>query len=73
MVALTLPKNSKVIKGKTFNISEEITNKKIIEIYRYDPDTDSNPRLDVFEIDICLLYTSPSPRDGLLARMPSSA
>ena len=21
----------------------------------------------------CLLYTSPSPRDGLLARMPSSA
>ena len=23
--------------------------------------------------DICLLYTSPSPRDGLLARMPSSA
>ena len=27
------------------------------------------------EIDIesCLLYTSPSPRDGLLSRMPSSA
>ena len=33
----------------------------------------------VFEIDVsnehwsCLLYTSPSPRDGLLSRMPSSA
>ena len=26
-----------------------------------------------WEEDICLLYTSPSPRDGLLARMPSSA
>ena len=25
------------------------------------------------EIGICLLYTSPSPRDGLLSRMPSSA
>ena len=25
------------------------------------------------ESDICLLYTSPSPRDGLLSRMPSSA
>ena len=25
------------------------------------------------EEDICLLYTSPSPRDGLLSRMPSSA
>ena len=23
--------------------------------------------------DTCLLYTSPSPRDGLLTRMPSSA
>ena len=25
------------------------------------------------EASICLLYTSPSPRDGLLSRMPSSA
>ena len=25
------------------------------------------------QIVICLLYTSPSPRDGLLSRMPSSA
>ena len=25
------------------------------------------------EEDSCLLYTSPSPRDGLLSRMPSSA
>ena len=24
-------------------------------------------------IEACLLYTSPSPRDGLLSRMPSSA
>ena len=24
-------------------------------------------------VKICLLYTSPSPRDGLLSRMPSSA
>ena len=25
------------------------------------------------EVESCLLYTSPSPRDGLLSRMPSSA
>ena len=25
------------------------------------------------ELTPCLLYTSPSPRDGLLSRMPSSA
>ena len=24
-------------------------------------------------VSTCLLYTSPSPRDGLLSRMPSSA
>ena len=27
----------------------------------------------MFKDDICLLYTSPSPRDCLLSRMPSSA
>ena len=27
----------------------------------------------VILIEACLLYTSPSPRDGLLSRMPSSA
>ena len=29
--------------------------------------------LGIAEASICLLYTSPSPRDGLLSRMPSSA
>ena len=29
-------------------------------------------RAGVLTVD-CLLYTSPSPRDGLLSRMPSSA
>ena len=27
----------------------------------------------LFFLGTCLLYTSPSPRDGLLSRMPSSA
>ena len=27
----------------------------------------------IITTDCCLLYTSPSPRDGLLSRMPSSA
>ena len=29
--------------------------------------------LDILLWNSCLLYTSPSPRDGLLSRMPSSA
>ena len=32
-----------------------------------EPETFEGPSWD------CLLYTSPSPRDGLLSRMPSSA
>ena len=35
------------------------------------------PAMGVFDAvsqgNVCLLYTSPSPRDGLLSRMPSSA
>ena len=27
----------------------------------------------IYDTGSCLLYTSPSPRDGLLSRMPSSA
>ena len=27
----------------------------------------------IAKVCTCLLYTSPSPRDGLLSRMPSSA
>ena len=35
-------------------------------------DNDGN-ELQQTAIEACLLYTSPSPRDGLLSRMPSSA
>ena len=32
-----------------------------------------NQAMNQRSANICLLYTSPSPRDGLLSRMPSSA
>ena len=34
---------------------------------------DLKPQNETYNITCCLLYTSPSPRDGLLSRMPSSA
>ena len=34
---------------------------------------DYNGNASVPDNSVCLLYTSPSPRDGLLSRMPSSA
>ena len=46
--------------------------KKIVEfLYRSSKITYS--LLLLLIVKICLLYTSPSPRDGLLSRMPSSA
>ena len=36
-------------------------------------ETYARGRVDISDTGTCLLYTSPSPRDGLLSRMPSSA
>ena len=52
MVQLTLPKNSKVSKGNMFSLETEVSGKKAFKIYRYDPDTKDNPRLDTYEIDL---------------------
>ena len=35
--------------------------------------TPAYPAGTLYALKTCLLYTSPSPRDGLLSRMPSSA
>ena len=40
-----------------------------VGVYRYG----GIPYQDAMIFYSCLLYTSPSPRDGLLSRMPSSA
>ena len=55
------------------------SSKKITEIIkidgavlRFDGDSASSVKIQ-YVFSSCLLYTSPSPRDGLLSRMPSSA
>ena len=59
---ISKPKSMNGVVNK-FNITAQLLYELQGEIYL-------NP--DVVA-DICLLYTSPSPRDGLLSRMPSSA
>jgi succinate dehydrogenase / fumarate reductase iron-sulfur subunit len=44
MVEFTLPKHSKVQKGKHFLAAKGVTRIKRVEVYRWDPDTDENPR-----------------------------
>ena len=45
----------------------------IVAGYGYGPDIIQNINLELNKGDICLLYTSPSPRDRTRSRMPSSA
>ncbi len=52
MAEFTLPKNSKVKLGKTFANAEGATNKKTFRVYRWEPDSGENPRLDSYEIDL---------------------
>ncbi len=52
MVEFTLPKNSKVEKGKTFKAPEGATNVKTFKVYRWDPDSGENPRVDSYELDL---------------------
>ena len=52
MAEFTLPKNSRVEPGQTFPAPEGATNTRAFKIYRWDPDTEANPRTDTFEIDL---------------------
>jgi succinate dehydrogenase / fumarate reductase iron-sulfur subunit len=51
MVELTLPKNSRVRPGKTWNKAEGKGDWKEFRIYRWNPDDAENPRLDTYHVD----------------------
>jgi succinate dehydrogenase / fumarate reductase iron-sulfur subunit len=57
MVQFTLPKGSKVSKGKVWPTPKTANGKKPkrskdFKVYRYDPDKDPNPRLDTYTVDL---------------------
>ena len=52
MVEFRLPKHSRVIKGKTFKASAEATNVRKFQVYRYNPDSAQNPRVDIYELNM---------------------
>ena len=64
MAELTLPKNSKIMPGKTWPKPAGASRLKEYRVYRYDPDSGENPRLDTYFIDRddC----GPMVLDGLL-------
>jgi len=52
MAEFTLPSNSRVTPGKEFPKPAGAKNTKAFKIYRWDPDTDANPRLDTYHVDL---------------------
>jgi len=52
MVEFLLPKNSRVRKGKAHKAPEGATRVKTFKVYRWDPDTGENPRIDSYEVDL---------------------
>ena len=75
-VVLTLPQTAMAqgggrVVGQVFDEYGEPMEGVTITVDATDPEL--RPPQFVTTTDSCLLYTSPSPRDGLLSRMPSSA
>jgi succinate dehydrogenase / fumarate reductase, iron-sulfur subunit len=51
MVELTLPRNSKIRKGKTWNKPSGKGRFQQVEVYRWNPDDGENPRVDTYSVD----------------------
>ncbi len=52
MAEFRLPKNSRIQKGKHFASANGASRVKQFAVYRYDPDTGDNPRVDTYEVDL---------------------
>jgi len=52
MAEFTLPKNSKISKGKHFSAPEGASNVRTFKVYRWSPDDDENPHTDTYELDM---------------------
>ena len=73
---IKLLKNAPIPSGSSLEFMSG--NKIVLETSdQINVDSDTNNSVDaaltIMEITYCLLYTSPSPRDGRISRMPSSA
>ena len=61
--------NTKINQNVNVSEQEKLNSLSDQETHLHEAKTEG----EFMKTNICLLYTSPSPRDGLLSRMPSSA
>ena len=52
MVEFALPKNSRIKPGKVWPKPDDATTVKAFKVYRWDPDSGENPRLDTYHLDL---------------------
>ena len=52
MVQFNLPQSSKIEIGKYYKDKTNSKNLKKVNVYRWDPSTKQNPRVDTFEVDM---------------------
>jgi len=52
MAEFKLPANSRVVRGKTYYSSGTAKNLKNFQVYRWDPDSGENPRVDTYQVDV---------------------
>ena len=52
MAEFRLPKNSRISKGPHHPAPDGAKNVKTFRIYRWDPDSGQNPRVDSYDIDL---------------------
>lgn len=52
MAEFRLPANSKISQGKTYYTAGDAKNTKPIKVYRWDPESGENPRLDTYDVDL---------------------
>ncbi len=52
MAQFRLPANSRVTRGRNFPAPEGAKNIRRFAVYRYDPDSGDNPRVDTYDVDL---------------------
>jgi succinate dehydrogenase / fumarate reductase, iron-sulfur subunit len=64
MVAFTLPRNSRITRGRTFKAPAGAADVRAFRVYRWNPDDGHTPRIDDYEID--LATCGPMVLDALI-------
>ena len=66
-----MKKHNCIVPSEVGWVEVELDNSEIDFLWKSIENKGQNTKSEL--AGVCLLYTSPSPRDGLLSRMPSSA